>query len=144
MKTSKTLASGLCAAALIFGLAGCGSSDDDESSSEATTTTAAASGSTSTTASGTATANTVVVNAENFKFAPETITVKVGTTVKWVNKDSVLHTVTSGADRKADGKFDGNIASSGSEFSYTFSAPGTYEYYCKPHANMNGTVVVTA
>lgn len=75
-------------------------------------------------------------------FSPASMTVPVGTTVTWTNKDSYNHTVTSGSNRTADGKFDsGNLGGNGT-FSYKFDAAGTYNYYCKLHSNMSGTIVV--
>lgn len=79
---------------------------------------------------------TMTVTVSNFSFGPKEITVKVGDTVTWKNEDNVDHTAT--AD---NGSFDGDLPSDG-EFSYTFSTPGTYSYYCKPHPHMKGTVIV--
>jgi plastocyanin len=73
-------------------------------------------------------------------FSPGTITVKVGTTVKWTNSDYYSsHTVTSD-----DGtSFNSGSVASGSSFSYTPTAAGTFPYHCSIHAGMNGTLVVT-
>lgn len=60
-----------------------------------------------------------------------------GTKVTWVNKDKVPHTAT--ADDKT---FDSGILTQGNEFSYTFSAPGTFAYHCVPHPAMKAKVVV--
>jgi plastocyanin len=74
---------------------------------------------------------------QNFAFSPASITVSVGTRVTWTNKDGTAHTVTSNSNF-----FDsGNIANGGS-FSFTFTAPGSYPYYCRYHPNMTATVVV--
>jgi plastocyanin len=55
----------------------------------------------------------------------------------------VVHTVTSGTPGNADGLFNSGNLSGGGTFSYAFDTPGTYDYYCIPHApNMNGSVVV--
>ncbi len=75
---------------------------------------------------------------DDFTFVPGTLTVKVGTTVTWTNKDSVGHTVTSD-----DGIFDSGMLGKGSSFSYTFTTAGTFGYFCTPHPYMVGTVVVT-
>lgn len=75
-------------------------------------------------------------------FSPSSMTVPVGTTVTWVNKDSYNHTVTSGASRTPDGKFDsGNLGGNGT-FSHKFDAAGTYNYYCKLHSNMSASITV--
>ncbi len=77
------------------------------------------------------------VDLASFAFSPGTITVKVGTTVTWTNKDGTTHTVTSDT-----GAFDsGNLAANG-KYSYTFSAAGTYPYHCTIHPYMKGTVIV--
>ena len=81
-------------------------------------------------------ANTVYIQGEEFE--PEVLTVAAGTTVTWVNKDKVPHTV------KADS---GNGVASptldpGENFTYTFSAPGTAAYHCNIHRSMKASVVV--
>jgi plastocyanin len=58
--------------------------------------------------------------------------------VTWVNDDSGRHTVTS-----KDGAFDSGMMGKGQSFSYTFDKAGEYQYFCQPHPNMAGTVVVT-
>jgi plastocyanin len=73
-------------------------------------------------------------------FSPANLTVKVGKTVTWVNKDTVTHTVTS------DGSvlFDSGFMPTGSTFQFTFTMSGTFPYYCTVHPYMKGTIVVTA
>jgi plastocyanin len=80
----------------------------------------------------------VEVEIEDFAFVPGSVTIKVGTTVTWTNKDNVGHTATSD-----DGVFDSGILGKGSSFSYTFTKAGTYGYFCKPHPYMVATIVVT-
>lgn len=71
-------------------------------------------------------------------FTPATLTVTVGTTVKWTNKDAVTHTVTSDT-----GLFDsGNIDQNGTS-SHMFSTAGTYNYHCSIHPSMTGKIIVT-
>jgi plastocyanin len=77
------------------------------------------------------------VTIEDFAFTPETITVKKGTTVTWTNNDSMEHTVTGN-----DGGPDSELFGQGEEYSYTFDEVGTFTYFCKPHPNMTGTVIV--
>lgn len=78
------------------------------------------------------------VNIIDFAYSPANITVKVGDTVTWTNMDSVDHTVTvtngEGPDSELFGK--------GETYSYTFTKAGKYEYFCKPHPNMVGSVTV--
>jgi plastocyanin len=78
----------------------------------------------------------------NFKFNPDMVTIKQGTTVTWVNKDGVAHTVISGVRDNKSGLFDSGNISSGGTFSYTFNEKGTFDYFCEPHSGMDGTIVV--
>ncbi len=73
----------------------------------------------------------------NFSFLPQIVTVKAGTTVTWINKDDVPHTVSSTTQ-----KFRSGVLDTDGEFSYTFSDPGTYEYFCSVHPHMTGKVIV--
>jgi len=73
-------------------------------------------------------------------YAPASFTVKAGMTVRWVNHDGTTHTATS----KETNIFDSGKIPAGGSFSFTFSQPGTYQYYCTLHPWMTGTVVVTA
>jgi plastocyanin len=74
---------------------------------------------------------------EHFKFLPPTLTVMPGTTVTWVNHDEETHTVTSGTGVFASAGLDHD-----EKFSHTFTAPGTYTYFCALHPMMRATVVV--
>ena len=75
----------------------------------------------------------------NYKFAPDVLTIPAGTTVTWTNKDEVPHTVMS-----SDKRFQGSGAlDTGDTYSYTFTTPGSYEYFCTLHPFMKGKVVVT-
>jgi plastocyanin len=80
----------------------------------------------------------IVANAGSNLFSPNPVEVKVGETVTWINDDSGRHTVTS-----KDGVFDSGMMEKGQSFSYTFDKAGEYPYFCEPHPNMVGTVVVT-
>lgn len=73
----------------------------------------------------------------NSMFTPSSITVEAGTTVKWTNKETVLHTVTSDSLIFNSGNLDKNKT-----FSFTFSSKGTYPYRCILHNNMVGTIIV--
>ncbi len=85
-------------------------------------------------------ANTVAIS--NYSFGPQTLTVTVGTTVTWVNMDTVAHSVVSGTSQQPSGLFESALLNHGQSFSYTFNAPGTYVYHCGPHPYMTGTIVV--
>jgi plastocyanin len=74
---------------------------------------------------------------DNFSFGPQTITVPVGATVTWINRDDIPHTVVS-----TEGVFNSKVRDTDEKFSYTFSKAGTYAYYCSVHPKMTGKVVV--
>jgi len=79
------------------------------------------------------------VQIDQFTFAPQQVTVKAGTTVTWINEDDVPHTVAS------SGKvFKSKALDTADKFSFTFTTPGTYEYFCSLHPHMTGAVVVEA
>ncbi len=86
-------------------------------------------------------ASTATVNIKGFAFGPATLTVAKGTKVTFTNNDTATHTVTSGANRAKDGKFDQQITG-GAETTVSFDTPGTYEYFCTIHSSMKGTVTV--
>jgi plastocyanin len=77
------------------------------------------------------------VKIDNFSFTPATLTVTVGTTVTWTNRDDIPHTVVS-----TDGVFQSKVRDTDEKFSYTFTRPGTYPYYCSVHPKMTGKIVV--
>jgi amicyanin len=77
------------------------------------------------------------VKIANFTFEPPVLTVKVGTTVTWVNDDDIPHLVS-----EKDGKFRSSALDTGDKFSQTFSAAGTVEYFCAIHPHMIGKIVV--
>jgi plastocyanin len=80
---------------------------------------------------------TAEVTIDNFSFRPQTLTVAVGTTVTWTNRDDIPHTVVSD-----DGVFKSKARDTDEKFSYTFDAAGTYPYHCSIHPKMTGQVVV--
>ena len=85
----------------------------------------------------------VQVAMNNMTFVPDSITVTVGTTVKWTNQDPFAHTATSGPVGKPDGIFNSGNMNGNDTFSYVFQKPGVYPYYCIYHQpSMVGTVTV--
>ncbi len=80
---------------------------------------------------------TVEVKIDNFSFGPQSITVAVGTTVKWTNRDDIPHTVVS-----SEGVFKSRVLDTDETFSFTFTKAGSYPYFCSVHPKMTGTVVV--
>jgi Icc protein len=77
------------------------------------------------------------VKIDNFSFGPQTITVPVGATVTWTNRDDIPHTSAS-----TEGVFRSKVMDTDEKFSYTFTKAGTYPYYCTIHPKMTGQVVV--
>ncbi|HWU40060.1 MAG TPA: plastocyanin/azurin family copper-binding protein [Candidatus Acidoferrum sp.] len=82
------------------------------------------------------------VTIHTFQFSPTPLEVQAGTRVTWMNQDDITHTITSGVPGKQDGGFDSRLDGKGSTFSYTFTQPGTYPYYCNRHQSMRGEVHV--
>ena len=83
----------------------------------------------------------IISNIENFTL--ENLTVPVGTTVTWVNLDDDAHSTTSGVPDNPTGLWDSPLLNKGDSFSYTFSEPGVYQYFCRPHSSfMRATVTV--
>ena len=80
----------------------------------------------------------IEVKIDNFSFMPQTLTVPVGTTVMWINRDDVPHTVVS-VDKKT---IVSPALDTDEKFSYTFSAAGTNDYYCSVHPHMKGKIIV--
>jgi len=79
------------------------------------------------------------VNIDQFTFYPQRITVKAGTTVTWSNEDDVPHTIVSSSK-----VFKSKALDTADKFSFTFTTPGTYDYFCSLHPHMTGAVVVEA
>jgi len=77
------------------------------------------------------------VTVENFSFQPATVTVKAGTTVTWVNHDDEPHTVNENNKTFKSGTLDTDA-----KFSYKFTSPGTYSYFCSLHPRMTGQIIV--
>ncbi len=81
------------------------------------------------------------MNTSSSGYAPDRITVVIGmnSTVTWVNDDTMPHTVTA-----TDKTFDSKNLDPGQTYTYTFTLPGTYTYYCAYHSWMKGEVIVVA
>ena len=78
------------------------------------------------------------IEIKDFAFNPQTITVKSGETVTWINRDEEPHTIVSvGKQFKKSTALDTD-----QEFTLTVGAPGTYDYFCSVHPKMTGTIVV--
>ena len=77
------------------------------------------------------------ITISNFTFGPMEVTIPVGGTVTWVNGDDVPHTV-----RAVDGSFHSKPLDSDERFSFTFTRPGVYPYFCSIHPKMTAKVTV--
>ena len=82
------------------------------------------------------TPNTVTI--DNFFFTPGTVTVKAGTAVTWTNKDDIPHGIGSANNAFPKSK----ALDTDDSYSFTFTTPGTYQYFCYLHPKMVGTIVV--
>ncbi|MDQ6782097.1 MAG: cupredoxin family copper-binding protein [Actinomycetota bacterium] len=82
------------------------------------------------------------VSIKNFSFAPQSLTVKVGTTVTWTNQDSTPHTVQF-SDKSIPTSEDLTGGTAKSTYTHTFAAAGTFAYICGIHNYMTGTIKVT-
>jgi plastocyanin len=78
------------------------------------------------------------IEIKDFAFNPQTLTVKSGEKITWINRDEEPHTVVSvGKQFKKSSALDTD-----QEFTITAGAPGTYTYFCSVHPKMTGTIVV--
>ena len=84
--------------------------------------------------------NTVAI--KNFAFNPQTMTVTVGSIVRWENHDAATHRIIFIDKDGRDTSVDSTALSSSQAWSNKFNQPGTYSYYCKIHPEMTGTIIV--
>lgn len=81
------------------------------------------------------------VDIRDFKFVPEILAVKAGTTVQWTNTERrTTHSVLFLAPLS----FEGERMFPGESWQYRFDNPGSYDYSCGPHPQMKGRIEVTA
>jgi plastocyanin len=146
----------LIACATVALIAGCGSSKSDSTSSAGTSTTAAAS-KTSTpkglttngkinyakpAASAPVQSGLVKIKYHEISIEPDTLKVKVGSTIQWTNEDPVEHNVTSAS---GPSKFASKNFGEGGTFKFTVAKPGIIDYRCTLHpATMNGAIEVVS
>ena len=74
---------------------------------------------------------------DNFVYSPVPLTVKVGTTVTWINHDDIPHTVDS-----TQGKFKSAALDTDDKFEFRFAEAGEYPFYCRIHPKMTGKIIV--
>jgi plastocyanin len=128
----------LLIACLALTIAACGDDDDDEGGggSSATTTTEQ----TDTGKAPSGGGGAAEVDIPDISFAPDSLTVKPGTTVTWTNSDDIPHTVTKDGGPGAD--FDSGNLAPGDTFEQTFDAEGKIDYVCQIHPGQEGSVTV--
>jgi plastocyanin len=80
---------------------------------------------------------TVVI--KDFAYTPKTLTVNAGDSVRFINQDDEAHTVTL-----QGGGFDSGGLDSQNSFTYRFTKPGKYAYFCTLHPYMKGAIIVRA
>ena len=80
------------------------------------------------------------VSIDNFTFSPKELKVKAGTTVTWTNHDDIPHGIASSNNAFAKSK----ALDTDDSYSFTFTAPGTYQYFCYIHPHMVGSIIVEA
>jgi plastocyanin len=86
-----------------------------------------------------AAANDKVVRIDNFTFIPDRLTVRAGETVTWINEDDIPHAVAA-----SNKTFRSRALDTDDKYSFTFTMPGVYEYFCSMHPHMKATIVVEA
>lgn len=82
---------------------------------------------------------THTVTIKNMSFSPANLTISAGDTVTWVNEDRARH---SAWDDDSDA-FDTGLLARGESASVTFSTPASFDYRCRPHRNMRGSIIVS-
>ena len=76
---------------------------------------------------------------QDYAYGPVTLTIQAGDTVEWVNHDQASHDV---ATTSAPAPFHSPLLATGQTWSFTFTVPGTYSYYCSVHPDMRAQIVV--
>ena len=127
-------ANAILAVPVLLAVSMCAHSDAPAATAKSAASTAA-----TTTATTVAAADATTISIREFMFAPTSMTVAVGTTVKWQNLDGEPHTV-----RSVDTSFSSNPLDQNDSFTFKFDKPGTYKYVCSIHPQMVGTIVVKA
>tara|TARA_B100000686_G_scaffold138317_1_gene145751 strand:- start:3127 stop:3507 length:381 start_codon:yes stop_codon:yes gene_type:complete len=86
--------------------------------------------------------NSNVVETTIIDFELENIEITIGTTVRWINEDDKAHTVTQG-NPPISGEWGSPFIATNDLFEYQFNRPGSFDYWCRVHPFMVGTVTVT-
>ncbi len=87
-------------------------------------------------AAGPAPAEMIKVSMKDRQFTPDTLKIKVGDVVEWINDDQDVHQVISGKDLNDPNlakPLDGGTLLPGQHYLFKFEKPGTYPYMCVIH-----------
>lgn len=87
-------------------------------------------------------AGEVTIRIKDSKFVPESIVIRKGTKVNWVNDDAMQHNVVADETFTGGLPTQNSLLGKGGSYSFTFDAIGTFDYHCTPHPFMTGKVVV--
>ena len=79
---------------------------------------------------------------DKLTFIPKMKSIKVGTKITWINKETAMHTVISGAPNAKTGLFESKTMGEGGKFSFTFTKPGIIKYYCGTHEDMMTAILI--
>ncbi len=79
---------------------------------------------------------------DKLTFIPKMKSIKAGTKITWINKETAMHTVISGAPSAKTGFFESKTMGEGGKFSFTFKEKGIYKYYCGTHEDMMTAVII--
>ena len=83
-------------------------------------------------------ASAAEIKIDNFVFVPDTVTIKPADVVTWQNVDDIPHLIAS----KKPGAFRSNALDTDDNYTFTFTAEGTYDYFCGLHPHMLGKIIV--
>ena len=84
------------------------------------------------------------IESDIVNFSLENLTIPLGTTIIWTNRDGATHTSTSGHMGTATDAWDSPVLSQNVSFSFTFDEAGTFQYFCRIHPTiMNSSITVT-
>lgn len=81
--------------------------------------------------------SSVTIEMTDYDFTPRNLSIRAGTRVTWINRGAIPHTATL-----RNGGWDTGVLKQGESKTLTFDEPGTYQYLCTIHPNMQGTLTV--
>ena len=82
---------------------------------------------------------TVEVRITDYRFEPAELTIRVGTTVRWINAERrTSHSILLHGEHG----FESERFFPDEHFEHRFDVPGVYTYGCGPHTEMHGEIVV--